>query len=97
MAGLVAAAEVGIRSTDGLRAWPSTSLGPGELAHTTGTATGDAAAAPQAPLHFKPVGTFNGVQMGPHTILDEGIEHTLDLLAETAGTKPAFHRCGRAA
>lgn len=33
-----------------------------------------------------PAGTFNGVQMGPHTILDEGIERTLDLLAETAAT-----------
>ena len=27
---------------------------------------------------------FNGIQMGPHTILDEGIEHTLDLIQETA-------------
>jgi hypothetical protein len=32
-----------------------------------------------------PAGTFNGVQMGPHTILDEGIERTLDLIADTAG------------
>jgi hypothetical protein len=32
-----------------------------------------------------PAGTFNGIQMGPHTILDEGIEHTLDLIADTAG------------
>ncbi len=31
-----------------------------------------------------PVGTFNGIQMGPHTILDEGIERTLDLIADTA-------------
>jgi hypothetical protein len=29
---------------------------------------------------------FNAVQMGPHTILDEGIERTLDLLARTAAT-----------
>ncbi len=28
---------------------------------------------------------FVGIQMGPHTILDEGIEHTLDLIQETAG------------
>jgi hypothetical protein len=28
-------------------------------------------------------GTFNGIQMGPHTMLDEGIERTLDLIAET--------------
>jgi hypothetical protein len=27
---------------------------------------------------------FVGIQMGPHTMLDEGIEHTLDLIAETA-------------
>src|SRR6185295_18845984 len=33
-----------------------------------------------------PAGTFNGIQMGPHTMLDEGIERTLDLLAETAAT-----------
>jgi hypothetical protein len=31
-----------------------------------------------------PAGTLNGIQMGPHTILDEGIERTLDLIAETA-------------
>ena len=29
--------------------------------------------------------SFVGIQMGPHTILDEGIEHTLDLIQETAG------------
>ena len=28
---------------------------------------------------------FNGIQMGPHTMLDEGIEHCLDLIQETAG------------
>jgi hypothetical protein len=33
----------------------------------------------------RPAGTFNGIQMGPHTILDEGIDRTLDLIAETAG------------
>src|SRR5438067_7352384 len=27
---------------------------------------------------------FNAIQMGPHTMLDEGIEHTLDLIQETA-------------
>ena len=44
--------------------------------------------APVPALHERvaPSGTFNGVQMGPHTILDEGIERTLDLLAETAAT-----------
>ncbi len=29
---------------------------------------------------------FVGLQMGPHTILDEGIEHTLDLIQETSAT-----------
>jgi hypothetical protein len=29
--------------------------------------------------------SFNGIQMGPHTILDEGIERTLDLIQSTAG------------
>lgn len=29
-----------------------------------------------------PAGTFNGIQMGPHTILDEGIDRTLDLIAD---------------
>src|ERR1051326_2968170 len=27
---------------------------------------------------------FNAIQMGPHTMLDEGIEHCLDLIQETA-------------
>src|SRR6478672_12427825 len=27
---------------------------------------------------------FNGIQMGPHTMLDEGIERALDLIQETA-------------
>jgi hypothetical protein len=29
---------------------------------------------------------FVGIQMGPHTMLDEGIEHTLDLIQESAAT-----------
>jgi hypothetical protein len=29
--------------------------------------------------------TFIGIQMGPHTMLDEGIEHALDLIGESAG------------
>jgi len=28
---------------------------------------------------------FNGIQMGPHTMLDEGIERTLDLIQSAAG------------
>ena len=27
---------------------------------------------------------FNGIQMGPHTMLDEGVERALDLIQETA-------------
>ncbi len=34
---------------------------------------------------------FNGIQMGPHTILDEGIERTLDLI-QSGGR----HQCGDA-
>ncbi len=47
-------------------------------------AIGTATRTDAAPLAQKPAGTFNGIQMGPHTILDEGIEHTLDLIGETA-------------
>jgi len=32
----------------------------------------------------KSTAPFVGLQMGPHTILDEGIEHTLDLIQETS-------------
>ncbi|MEI6244370.1 MAG: hypothetical protein WCQ64_04915 [Acidobacteriota bacterium] len=54
-------------------------------------AVGTAAAAgaiqiPALNAQILPAGRFNGIQMGPHTILDEGIERTLDLLAETART-----------
>jgi hypothetical protein len=35
-------------------------------------------------MSIAPAGTFNGIQMGPHTMLDEGIERTLDLIGETA-------------
>jgi hypothetical protein len=31
-----------------------------------------------------PAGRFNGIQMGPHTMLDEGIEQCLDLIQATA-------------
>ncbi len=33
---------------------------------------------------------FNGIQMGPHTMLDEGIEPCLDLIQKTAGTNAVF-------
>src|SRR5262245_26122307 len=32
-----------------------------------------------------PTDTFVGIQMGPHTLLDEGISPALDLIQETAG------------
>jgi hypothetical protein len=36
-------------------------------------------------MHWnKPQPPFIGIQMGPHTMLDEGIEHSLDLIKETA-------------
>jgi hypothetical protein len=38
-------------------------------------------AAPQQPPGHT---MFNAIQMGPHTMLDEGIEHCLDLIQETA-------------
>ena len=53
------------------------------VAALTGAARG-LAAAPLGPGTVPPAGRFNGIQMGPHTILDEGIERTLDLIAETA-------------
>src|SRR3954467_927228 len=36
------------------------------------------------PRAMAPATGFVGIQMGPHTMLDEGIEHTLDLIQETA-------------
>jgi hypothetical protein len=42
-----------------------------------------AANEPQSPAASSPL--FNGIQMGPHTILDEGIDRCLDLIQETAG------------
>jgi len=34
--------------------------------------------------------TFVGIQMSPHTMLDEGIEECLDLIGETAGVNAVF-------
>ncbi|MGE5757510.1 MAG: twin-arginine translocation signal domain-containing protein, partial [Sideroxydans sp.] len=39
---------------------------------------------PAAPLRFV------GIQMGPHTMLDEGIEPCLDLIRDTAGVNAVF-------
>jgi len=79
LAALAAAAEVGLLSREGLAAAQAVGAAP---------AAGEspaAAASPTLPPDFKPAGTFNGIQMGPHTMLDEGIERTLDLIGETAG------------
>lgn len=56
------------------------------LAAVAAVARSGALPMPELTEPIAPAGTFNGVQMGPHTILDEGIERTLDLLAETAAT-----------
>ena len=40
-----------------------------------------AAAAAQTP---KPVSRFNAIQMGPHSLCDEGIDHVLDLIQDSA-------------
>ena len=45
------------------------------------TASGFAASATAA---ADPVLPFNAVQMSPHSMLDEGIDHCLDLIQETA-------------
>jgi hypothetical protein len=36
---------------------------------------------------------FNGIQMGAHTMLDEGIDHCLDLIQETAGINCVMVYC----
>ena len=44
-----------------------------------------------APAPLKaPAGHLIGMQMGPHTMLDEGIEHVLDLIQETAAIDTIF-------
>jgi hypothetical protein len=48
------------------------------LAALAATTTVDSGA-PQMPAAGKIAGTFAGIQMGPHTIPDEGIERTLDV------------------
>ncbi len=56
------------------------------LAAVAAAASAGTLAVPPLSAQVAPAGTVNGIQMGPHTILDEGIERTLDLLADTAGT-----------
>ncbi len=50
-------------------------------AQTVAAQTAPAATAVQRAVVKDP---FVGIQMGPHTMLDEGIEHTLDLIQESA-------------
>jgi hypothetical protein len=49
---------------------------------------GAAASVPKAPA-----GNVVGIQMGPHTLLDEGIDHVLDLIQETAAINTVFVYC----
>jgi hypothetical protein len=42
------------------------------------------------PSRTPPAGNLVGVQMGPHTMLDEGIEPCLDLIRDTAGIDTVF-------
>ena len=53
-----------------------------QVLKTIATASLLPAAAAQPPRQHA---LFNAIQMGPHTILDEGIEPCLDLIQETAG------------
>ncbi len=45
-----------------------------------------AQSAPQSPAAQtnKPAAVFNAIQMGPHSLCDEGIDHALDLIQDTA-------------
>ena len=45
------------------------------------------------PAPTAPPGNLVGIQMGPHTMLDEGIEHSLDLCQETASIDTVFTYC----
>ncbi len=54
--------------------------GEAALGRPQGTQAQQATAAVTRP----PAPIFNGIQMGPHTMLDEGIEPCLDLIKETA-------------
>src|SRR5262245_53271952 len=45
------------------------------------------------PMPAAPADNLVGIQMGPHTMLDEGIEHCLDLCQETASIDTLFTYC----
>jgi hypothetical protein len=71
---LFAAAEAGIARSEDVRPRQQTGGKP----------------APEAAALAPPAAIFNGIQMGPHTMLDEGIEPCLDLIKETADINAVF-------
>ena len=73
-AGLAAAAQLGLASALPARARQAAG----------------AAASASGPLPKAPADNCVGIQMGPHTLLDEGIEHALDLIQETAAINTLF-------
>ncbi len=81
-AAFVAAAELGlggsVRASGQTVANVQQSGAAGSAPHTVPTA---------------PRNNLVGVQMGPHTLLDEGIEHVMDLLQETAAVNAMFVYC----
>jgi len=67
---------------------PFTGVGSSSLAAGQPKPIGVATTPPTAPPD-----NLVGIQMGPHTMLDEGIEHTLDLCQETASIDTVFTYC----
>jgi hypothetical protein len=63
----------------------ATQLGLGTDAQAKAEQSVASTAFPKAPLD-----NLVGIQMGPHTLLDEGIEHALDLIQETAAINTLF-------
>src|SRR6478672_9020553 len=54
-------------------------------------ATASSAEQPAAPANVpNSEQVFNAIQVGPYTLLDEGIEHALDLMQSTAATNALF-------
>ncbi len=87
-AAVLAAAGLGLGST--LTA--SAQQGGAAAAPGAGGAAGSASATAQA-IPKAPPNNLVGIQMGPHTLLDEGIEHVLDLIQETAAVNTMFVYC----
>src|SRR5262249_27235438 len=57
------------------------------------TSTAPQPAGHATPVPSAPPGNLVGIQMGPHTMLDEGIEHSLDVCQETASIDTVFTYC----